>query len=484
MTALFAGAALMNAAMATASAAATLVAGDRLGMRWGAVPNTAAIVGTGAGALALTWLMGRYGRRAGLTCGYLLSAAGAALAAAGVAAGDVLALTAGMLLLGLGNAGAQLTRYAAAELYPPGRRGFAIGTVVWAGAAGAVGGPLLLSPSGDLTTALGWAALTGPFALAAAATLAAAAATTRLPVGTRGGGRWAAGTTPGGAAVTGGAGGAGGADPAMEAGVAVGADPAMEAGVAAGAARAPLAGLGEPVFGGSVDQALPQVAGEPGGGGRRGERRRLHEDRGHARDGARAGTGDGRMRLRDVVRTSGARTALSVMVAAQVVMVAVMTAAPLDMHMHGQGLAAVGMTLAAHTFGMFALSPLTGRLLDRFGARPVMLGGLVTLAVATALAATMTGGHARAGALFLLGYGWNLCFVGGSGRLARDLPESARAGVEGAVDAAVWGVAAAASLASTLVLSAGGYAALAWAACALLVVPALLALRAETSGPR
>jgi MFS family permease len=169
------------------------------------------------------------------------------------------------------------------------------------------------------------------------------------------------------------------------------------------------------------------------------------------------------------------------MATAQVVMVAVMTAAPLDMHMHGQGLDAVGMTLSAHTLGMFAFSPLTGRLLDRAGARPVMLAGLLTLMTATVLAATTPEDEAvlRTGTLFLLGYGWNLCFVGGSGRLARDLPASARASVEGAVDAAVWSIAAAASLASTLVLSAGGYAALGWVACALAAVPAALLLRAE-----
>jgi MFS family permease len=157
----------------------------------------------------------------------------------------------------------------------------------------------------------------------------------------------------------------------------------------------------------------------------------------------------------------------------------VMTAAPLDMHMHGQGLGSVGATLSAHTLGMFAFSPLTGRLLDTVGARPVMFAGLCTLTVAAVLAATTPESDAplRTGALFLLGYGWNLCFVGGSGRLARDLPESSRASVEGAVDATVWGLAAVASLTSTMALSAGGYAALAWVACALLAVPATLLLR-------
>src|SRR3569833_1828550 len=192
MTGLFSGAALMNAAMAVASAVSTIVAGDRLGARWGAVPNTAGIVGTGIGALAVTVLMNRHGRKAGRTCGYLASAGGGTLAALAVAAGDVIALSGGMLLLGLGNAGAQLSRYAAAGLYPPERRGFAISTVVWAGAIGAVGGPLLLSPSDDAETMFGWPSLTGPYALATLATLGAAAAlaTTRpAPADAEGGAR-------------------------------------------------------------------------------------------------------------------------------------------------------------------------------------------------------------------------------------------------------------------------------------------------------
>jgi MFS family permease len=384
LAALFSGAALMNAAMAVASAVGTIVAGDRLGPSWGAVPNTAGIVGTGAGALALTWLMSRRGRRTSLTCGYLAAAVGGVLAAGAVAAGNVLALSAGLFLLGLGNAGAQLSRYAAAELYPPERRGFAISTVVWAGAVGAVLGPLLIGPASDLASSFGRTALTGPYAVAAVATLTAAAVV-RLSL--------------------------------------------------AGSRRA--------------DQAPPAAES---------------------------------VRLREVARGAGARGTLAVMVTAQVVMVAVMTAAPLDMHMHGESLDAVGLALSAHTLGMFAFSPVTGRLLDKVGPRPVMGGGLGVLAVASVLAATMSGGgpSLRAAALFLLGYGWNLCFVGGSGRLARDLPGPARAGVEGAVDAAVWSVAALASLASTPVLSAGGYAALALVAGALTLVPATFLLTAET----
>jgi MFS family permease len=403
MPALFAGAAMMNAAMAAASAVSTIVAADELGPAWGAVPNTAGIVGTGIGALALTRVMNRWGRRAGLILGYVVAAAGAAIAATAVAAGDGVLppvvppdgdLTFGMLLLGLGNAGAQLSRYAAAELYPAGRRGFAIGVVIWAGTIGAVGGPLLLAPSSRIVVGLGGAAFVGPFAFAALAGAVAVVAVSGMPAGT---GRVGGSRLPG----------------------------------------------GSPVPGGS---RLPGGSRVPGW----------------------------RVPLRALLGTHAARSALAVMATAQVVMVAVMTAAPVDMHLHGHGLGAVGTVLSAHTLGMFALSPLTGRLLDRFGSQPVMLGGLLTLAVAAGLAATMSQPSSRMVALFLLGYGWNLCFIGGSGRLARELPESERAHVEGTVDAAIWTIAAVGSLASTVVLSAGGYPILAAAAGALTVIPAVL----------
>ncbi|URN05513.1 MFS transporter [Actinomadura madurae] len=377
MAALCSGTALMNASMAVASATGTLVAADRLGAGWGGVPATAGIVGTGLGALALTRLARRTGRRRSFVLGYAAAAAGACLAAAAVASGDVVGLCLGMLLLGLGNAGAQLSRYAAADLHPAGRRGFAIGLVVWCAAAGAVGGPLLLDPSGTAAAGAGLPAFTGPYLLALLTCAGAAFAATAGPRG---------------AATT---------------------------------------------------RATPS--------------------------------------MRELARTLAARSALVVMVTAQVVMVAVMTAAPLEMHMHGDGLGTVGMTLSAHTLGMFALSPVTGRLFDRHGARPVILGGLLTLALSTAAAAVLTGPSGRALALFALGYGWNLCFVGGSGLLARDLPEEQRPHAEGAVDAAVWMIAAAASLLSTVVLSAGGYAVLAWTSCAAALLVALG--RSRRGGP-
>ena len=168
MTAIVVAAALMNAAMSVASGVGTIVAADRLGLAWGGVAATAGIVGTGVGALALTRLTARRGRGRALAVGYLVGAVGAVVATGGAVTDDVAALLIGMLLLGLGNAAAQLSRYAAAELHTEDRRGRAIGAVVWAGAVGAVGGPLLLGATGALAVRFGWVPAAGPFLLAVA----------------------------------------------------------------------------------------------------------------------------------------------------------------------------------------------------------------------------------------------------------------------------------------------------------------------------
>ncbi len=159
-------------------------------------------------------------------------------------------------------------------------------------------------------------------------------------------------------------------------------------------------------------------------------------------------------------------------------MVAIMTAAPLDMHMHGDGLGLVGMVLSVHTFGMFALAPLSGWLTDRFGGARVIAASLVTLAASALLVVTSTveGWPGLPISLFLLGYGWNLAFVGGSGLLVRGRVQADQARVEGLVEAISWGAAAIATLGSTGVLAAGGYVLLSPLAAALLIVPAAFLL--------
>jgi MFS family permease len=171
------GAAMMQVAIMAASTASTLMFAGVFGDRWGGVPPTAGVLGVAAGSIGLTWLMGRTGRRLGLVAAYAVAAVGAGVAVAGVLA-EPLLVVAGLCLLGVGNAGSQLARYAGAELYPASRKGFALGAVVWAGTIGAVGGPALLAPTAAAADGAGLPPLTGAFLLALVAAAVAGLVTT------------------------------------------------------------------------------------------------------------------------------------------------------------------------------------------------------------------------------------------------------------------------------------------------------------------
>src|SRR4029078_7434545 len=111
--------------------------------------------------------------------------------------------------------------------------------------------------------------------------------------------------------------------------------------------------------------------------------------------------------------------AMVALVAGQFVMVLIMTMTPLHIVAHRPDLAAVGVVISGHTFGMFGLSPISGRLTDRYGSVAVIRAGLPVVALAPILApiAPPTGGALLFIALFLLGYGWNLGYVAGSALL-------------------------------------------------------------------
>jgi MFS family permease len=179
-------------------------------------------------------------------------------------------------------------------------------------------------------------------------------------------------------------------------------------------------------------------------------------------------------------------TALVTLVAAQVVMVLIMTMTPLHLIDHGHGLGTVGLVLSAHTFGMFGLSPITGRLTDRFGSPLVIAAGLIGLALAALLAALAPpdGGFLLTFALFLLGYGWNLCFVAASSLVSHGLSLAERTRVQGIADALTWGTAAFASLSSGLVVASASYTVLGFVGVALTAIPAaFLALQRRRVWP-
>ncbi|MFH9405233.1 MFS transporter [Streptomyces sp. NPDC017638] len=340
--------------------------------------------GAALGAAVLGRVCQRRGRRVGLALGNGVAAAGSAAVVVGAAARWPVLLLAALLVYGAGTATGLLARYAGAELAPPGRRGRATGTVLFAMTLGAVAGPNLVGPTGALAHAWGISRLAGPFLLAAAAYTAAALVLLAWPRPL----------------------------------------PPSPAADGPGAAEASAIGPRRPARG-----------------------------------------------------VFGVVTGATVMITAQLVMIAVMTMTPVHLTGHGHGTRAAGLVISLHVGAMFLPSPLSGLLADRAGGRPVAAASGVVLLLAGLLAALAPPASVAlsACALVLLGAGWNLALVGGTALLTRAAPAENRATVQGLADVGMSVAGATGGMVSGLVVTGGGYPFLAAAAgvLALAVIPAV-----------
>ena len=390
---LVAGVAIGSTGHIAAVTVGTIVAAEIAGTAaLAGLPAASVVLGSAIGSVVLALLMARTGRRrVGLSAGYVVSVLGAIVAASAVVTLSLPLLILGTLMIGFGNSSNQLSRYAAADLVPLGRRASTIGLVVWGATVGAVVGPNLVAFSGEVATNLGLPELAGPYLV-----------------------------------------------------------PILFVGAAA-----------------VLSFAM------------------LRPDPFEIADHSAVDTGDDAApapRLADLLRRPAVLAAIVALVTGQVVMVLIMTMTPLHMTSHGHGLAAVGFVISGHTFGMFALSPLSGRLTDRFGSPIVITAGLIVLAVSSVMAAVAPpeGGAVLFLALFLLGYGWNLGFVAGSAMLAGNLAIPERTRLQGFTDAFIWSSAAAASLSSGFVVDWAGYATLGLIGAGLIAIPAIVLFGTRT----
>ncbi len=391
---LVAGVALGSTGHIAAITIATIAAKDLAGTTaLSGLPGATVVLGAAGGATVLSALMARRGRRFGLAAGYGIGVAGALGATLAVIFDVFALLLVATFFIGFGNSSNQLSRYAAADMYPKNRRASAIGTVVWGATVGAVIGPNLVEPSSAIARGLGLPELAGPYLV-----------------------------------------------------------PVVFVGLAAVLSIVLL----RPDPFELADESSIRTADTPDGGP-----------------------------LREVLRRPSVAAAIPALIVGQFVMVLIMTMTPLHMADHGHGLFAVGLVLSAHTFGMFALSPISGRLTDRFGSPAVIFLGsgiLVASAVMSAIAPP-EGGVVLFVALFLLGWGWNLGFVAGSALLTSSLSLVERTRIQGLADALIWSTAAVASLGSGFIMAAAGYAALGILGTALVAAPVwVLATRRRAIG--
>ncbi|KAB1864497.1 MFS transporter [Microbacterium algeriense] len=182
-----------------------------------------------------------------------------------------------------------------------------------------------------------------------------------------------------------------------------------------------------------------------------------------------------------VDRPRVARYAIFAIAGSHVVMASVMAMTPVHLsHMaHGAGgmaatpadvSALVGITIALHVGGMYALSPVFGVLADRWGRLQVVLLGQVLLAGALAFAVfTGTEAWGVMVALILLGLGWSAATVAGAALLTEASAPELRTRRQGRSDSLMSLSAAAGSVLAGVVLANFQYAGLGVAAFILVI---------------
>ncbi len=177
-----------------------------------------------------------------------------------------------------------------------------------------------------------------------------------------------------------------------------------------------------------------------------------------------------------ILRQPAALTAVIAMALGQVVMVAIMVITSLHMEDHQHARSDIYSVISAHTFGMFFFSVISGRLADKWGRGVVIVIGASTLLLSCIIAPISPDVLPLGISLFLLGLGWNFCFVGGSALLADQLSPLERSRTQGTSDLLVGLASAVISLSSGFIFVAAGYTVIAIIAGALALVPLIMSL--------
>jgi len=173
----------------------------------------------------------------------------------------------------------------------------------------------------------------------------------------------------------------------------------------------------------------------------------------------------------EIFRQPAAMVAVIAMVLGQVVMVAIMVITSRYMDRHQHGLSDIARVIQSHTFGMYAFSFITGRLTDKWGRGPVILTGSALLLLSCVTAPLSPDVLPLAVSLFLLGLGWNFCFVGGSALLSDQLSPVERSRTQGTNDLMVGLASATGSFGSGIVFTATSYTVIALVAGGISLIP-------------
>ncbi len=388
---LFASQSLFAAAMIASFTLMPIISVELSGSESAAgLPNTINLLARAAFALPLGWLMDQIGRRLGLSIGFGLAFVGFFISAISLFSGSFLLFCLGLGFVGAGRGAIDQERYVAAEIQPYEKRAKAIGFIVFAGTIGAIGGPLLVTPSSNLAAWFDFPQETGPYFLGVAACLIGLILVYLL----------------------------------------IRPDPLT------------LSKQFTPI----TEEEVPEA-----------ERP-----------------------LRQIFAQPLSQLAVSAMVISQLVMTLIMVITPLHMNYLHHSTTAISGVIMAHTLGMFGLSSITGWLIDKYGRIQIIVVGGIILISASLLTPISESLVILTFALFLLGLGWNFCFIAGSSLLSDTLHNTERGRAQGASDTLVSLSSGIGSLATGAVFAAGGMIAVSGAGLAFTLILLALIVWART----
>ena len=129
--------------------------------------QTSAVLGAAALALPLARLTAKGGRRLALSVGYIAGVIGSIFAITGGAQRNIFLMLMGTFLVGAASAAGYQARFAAIDLATNETRAKQLSFVVWGSTIGAVAGPNLMEPAGNLAEGFGLPRLVGPYMISA-----------------------------------------------------------------------------------------------------------------------------------------------------------------------------------------------------------------------------------------------------------------------------------------------------------------------------
>jgi MFS family permease len=386
------------------------------------VGTTAQVLGTALITIPVARATAARGRRLGLRLGLSIAIVGAAIVLLAAWAGSFPLFVVGMFLFGGGTTANNQARYAAADLAEAKRRGRDLSIVVWATTIGSVVGPNLIGPGTALAKALGLPELSGTFVFSLVGfTLA-----------------W------------------------LVIHLLLRPDPLLTARRLDDAARTQQGRTQPGASAQVIDGPAPAVMAD-------------------------APNHDGSMRrgIAIVRARPQAMQAMLVMALGHLVMVGVMVMTPIHMKHGDAELQVIGFVISVHILGMYALSPLVGMAVDRWGGEWVATTGGVVLTVAALLASRSHVGWSGLllVALFLLGVGWSCTLVSGSTLLTAAVATDERPASQGVADVVMGLMGALGGAVAGVVVAQFGYGVLSGAAAVVGVLIVMLGLARGVRAP-